>query len=77
MLITPYKPIKEDGACDSCGRPICSVAMRIDPPLDETGATIYPEIELGRVYDICYVCLLRSLGVKLNSGDDPGRTSER
>ena len=56
---------------DSQGRTIIGVSISLgsnfpgraegDPGLSE----IYPEIEQNKIYNICFVCWLRSLGVKV------------
>jgi len=70
-----YKP--EEVMCDVCGRNmetkkgVSIIGMHItleastEKEVKETQA-IYPEIELGKAYKVCWACWLKSLGIKLN-----------
>lgn len=63
--------------CDVCGRSMTTqdgmslIGLKISLIDSREGSAggdileIYPEIELGREYKICFVCCFKSLGVRL------------
>lgn len=60
--------------CDVCGRNMTTtsemtmigleVILRAEGEHISELAKIYPEIEVGRIYRVCYMCLLKSMGIK-------------
>ena len=69
------KNIEKEIICDACGRNLrinnmsisgITIFVRTDDDRDkEYFKSVYPELSENKSYNVCFVCLLKNLGVSL------------